>query len=196
MKKMYCEYMEYNFNHGHKVPIKNIAKGLANWIRKHEEDYNGKWEKLDFVADMNKNLYHFLQETTLNISDLRRLAKDRDYMETIRTELAKLNIKMEGSYGKFDLYDLNLVGDKIKEKELSVINKFIYYVKRNGKVDLNIFQPVVTHNGTNVSSKVDFGVSDLKFAELLDQYNDLIISYGIQIRTRELAELKTYCFDK
>ncbi|PLR94841.1 hypothetical protein [Bacillus sp. T33-2] len=196
MKKMYCEYMEWNFNRGDKVPIKNIAKGLANWMREHKEDYNGKWENLDLVADLNKNLYCFLQETTLRIVDLRRIAKDRDYMKTFKTELESLNIKVEGRYGKISLYDLDVHGDEIKEKELSVINEFINYVKSNKEVRLNILQPVVTYHGTTISYEVGFGVSTLKFAELLEKYNDMIIEHGIKIFTRELPELKTYCYNK
>ncbi|KKI90677.1 hypothetical protein WQ54_19345 [Bacillus sp. SA1-12] len=165
-------------------------------MRKHEEDYNGKWKKLGFIANINKNLYHFLQETTLNIADLRRLAKDRDYMETLRAELANLNVKMEGSYGNFDLFDLDNYVEEIKEKELSVINKFIYYVKRNKEIQLNIFQPVVNYHGTHVSSKVDFGVSELKFAELLEKYHDIILKKGIEVKAGSLTEYKTYYYNK
>ncbi|URM31597.1 hypothetical protein LLY41_14340 [Cytobacillus firmus] len=195
MNKIYNELLEWNYKHGHKIPDKNIAKGLVNWLRNNESDYNGKWGTLDLDYDLNRKLGYFLQEANLKINDLKRIARDRFRRQKVIEEIESHGVKVEGYGSKISLYDLNLHGGEIKEKELSVINEFINIVKREERININILQPVVTIHRDYASREVDFGVSKIKFAELLEKFHDMILKSGIKVATRELPELKTYSID-
>ncbi|MCM3730122.1 hypothetical protein M3196_00370 [Fictibacillus nanhaiensis] len=194
MRKVYCEILEWNYNHGNNIPIKNFAKGLANWMRIHESDYNGKWKEIDFASDLNKNLYHFLNETGLRISNVRGFAKDWYQKKRLFDELKKLNVSAEDKYGKVYLYDLNLVGDEVEEKKKSVINKFIYYVKSNGKLHVNALQPVININVGDSSRTVNFGIPKFELAELLEEREADIKKAGIEICSGTSIDYKEYIY--
>lgn len=196
MNKLYNELLEWNYQHGHKVPDKNIAKGLVNWLRNNESDYNGKLAAIDLKYDLNGKLRYFLQEANLKINELKRIIRDRLRRQKFIEEIESHGVKVEGYGSKVSLYDLNLHGDEIKEKELTVINEFINIVKREERININILQPVVTIHGDYASREVDFGVSKIKFAELLENYHDMIIGSGIKvISDGKLPEYKTYYID-
>lgn len=195
MNKLYNELLEWNYQHGYQIPDKNIAKGLVNWLRNNESDYNGKWGTLDLDYDLNRKLGFFLQEANLKINDLKRIVRDRFRRQKFIEEIESHGVKVEGYGSKVSLYDLKLHGDEIKEKELFVINEFINIVKREERININILQPIVTIHRDYVSRQVDFGVSKVKLADLLEKYHNMILESGIKITTRELPELKTYYID-
>lgn len=196
MNKLYNDLLEWNYQHGRQIPDKNIAKGLVNYLRNNESDYNGKWEAIDLKYDLNRKLYYFLQEANLRINDLKGIMLDRSRRQSFIEQIESHGVKVEGYGSKLSLYDLELHGDEIKEKEISVIDNFIDHVYREKKVKLNILQPKVMRHTEYNSFEIHFGVSALKFAELLENYHDRIIGSGIKvISDSKLPEYKTYYID-
>ncbi|MCG1020785.1 hypothetical protein [Sutcliffiella horikoshii] len=193
MKKLYCEYLEHNFNHGNRIPVKNIAKGIANWMKKHESDYKGKWENLDFATDMNKNLYWFLNEIGLRVSNIRGFVKDRKMKEELFCELESLNIQVKEKQGKLNLYDLDHYGKELEESEKAVIQKFIYYVKREKSLKIDSLQPVIYFSNSKGNlSEVKFNISKAELSEILQKYEEDIKKTNIAIKEGEYPEIKIY----
>ncbi|MDN4523175.1 hypothetical protein [Fictibacillus fluitans] len=194
--KWYNKLLEHDFRTDGKPNDKKIAKAMANFMREHKDYLKGKWENLDMVYNLNKNLLHFFSDTTLNSKDMRRIVSDLDRKRKFIGYLESFGLIVRDTGKFFNLYDEQdeSVAGQFNSLEKEVLEKLADIVKRRETLDIDIFQPIVHHHMGR--GFIDFGVSRYELANILEKNLDRLGDFGIKVVTpnSSLSENKKFIY--
>ncbi|MEH7291840.1 hypothetical protein V7134_15860 [Priestia megaterium] len=178
MEKMYNELLQHNWVTDGKADDSVIARGFKNFMVAYDYAINGYWE-IDPIYNLESEKYLkiFLEECQLRINDIRRIFKDthreQRFYKLLEAEGVKLSHKGGNNY-ILVLQD-SKAGEQFNKKIDEAIDAFVKYVKREGKVRVNVWQPDRLFQ--NIT-----GLSKSELSDILENRHDLLKSKGLRIQ--------------